>query len=118
MGRPIIHTENSKKVELPYRLQYTTWGAGPRDSARAIVHVQDMRMMIPSIHAVYVNPSIRGNRGGFNRLTNAEFMDIFETAKPYLVEAEYGAVTPRMIIALRIPWEGEFEIHMFPARTD
>ena len=118
MGRPIVHTENSKKVELPYRLQYTTWGAGPRDSARAIVHVQDMRMMIPSIHAVYVNPSIRGNRGGFNRLTNAEFMDIFETAKPYLVEAEYGAVTPRMIIALRVPWEGEFEIHMFPAHTD
>jgi len=123
MGRPIIHTsssdpENSKKVELPYRLQYTTEGAGPRDSARAIVHVQAMRMMIPSIHSVFVNPSIRGSRGGFTPLTNAEFMDIFETAKPYLVEASVNTNMPRMIIALRIPWAGEFEIHMFPARTD
>ena len=124
MGRPIIHSgsssdpENSKKVELPYCLQYTTWGAGPRDSARAVVHVQAMRMMIPSIHGVFVNPSIRGSRGNFIRLNNEEFKDIFETAKPYLVEASVNPVVPRMIIALRIPWAGEFEIHMFPARTD
>jgi len=123
MGRPIIHTsssdpENSKKVELPYCLQYTTWGAGPRDSARAVVHVQAMHMMIPSIHGVFVNPSIRGSRGDFIRLNNEEFKDIFETAKPYLVEAEYGAVMPMMIISLRIPWAGEYEIHMFPVHAD
>jgi hypothetical protein len=120
MGRP-IHTsspENNKKVELPYRLQYTTEGAGPSDSARAIVHVQEMRMMIPSIHCVFVNPSIRGSRGNFIRLNNEELMDIFETAKQYLVEASVNPVVPRMIIALRNDWEGEFEIHMFPARTD
>jgi len=119
MGRPIIHTGSSsdpenKKVELPYRVL----GAGPRDSARAIVHVEAMRMMIPSIHGVFVNPSKRGSRGNFIRLNNEEFKDIFETAKPYLVEASVNPVVPRMMIHLRDDWEGEFEIHMFPARTD
>jgi hypothetical protein len=59
MGRPIIivnHQQESSvhKVELPF---HAGSASGPRDVQRAIVHVQAMHMVIPSIHAVFVKPS-------------------------------------------------------------
>jgi hypothetical protein len=113
MGRPIVApasvTPENKKVELPYH----ALEAPANDVQRAIVHVQAMRMVIPSIQGVFVNPSTRV-RGRFVSLSVDDFMDVLETAEPYLVEASVNTNVPRMMIHLRDEWRGEYEIHMFP----
>ena len=83
MGRPIPTTKRSdkKKVELPYHPPYNV-SPGP---VRAVIHVHAMHMVIPSLHTVFVNPSVR-IRGDFISLTRDEFMDVFKGgAEPYLV---------------------------------
>ena len=119
MGRPIPATKRSdkKKVELPF--QPSNAATGP---VRAIVHVQAMHMVIPSLHAVYVNPSVR-IRGAFKSLSRDEFMDVFKgDAEPYLVTSVSNQHRPsmviRMVIHLSNDWQGTNMIHMFAAGTD
>ena len=109
MGRPIIVSAiPENKVELPFQ----PLGAPASDMQRAIVHVQKMHMVIPSIHSVFINPSTRVN-GEFVSLSRDEFMNVFKTAGPYLVVESFNPEVPGMMIRLHNIWGGEYEIHMF-----
>ena len=109
MGRPIIVSAiPENKVELPFR----PMGTPASDMQRAIVHVRKMNMVIPSIHSVFIKPSTRVN-GEFVSLSRDEFMNVFKTAGPYLVEESFNPEVPGMMIRLHNIWGGEYEIHMF-----
>ncbi len=115
MGRPIPTTRSDKKkVELPF--QPYNAATGP---VLAIVHVQAMHMVIPSLHlAVFVNPSVRIT-GGFKSLSRDEFMDVFKgDAEPYLVTSVSNQNRAIRMIHLSNDWAGECEIFMFAAGTD
>ena len=114
MGRPIpTIRSDKKKVELPFRPPNATTGP-----VRAIVHVQGMHMVIPSLHAVYVNPSVR-IRGGFRSLSRDEFMDVFKSdAEPYFVSSVSNQNRDILMIHLRYNWVGEYEIYLFESGTD
>ena len=120
MGRPIPTTKRSdkKKVELPYHPP----GHTPPGPVRAVIHVHAMHMVIPSLHTVFVNPSVR-IRGGFKSLSRDEFMDVFKgDTEPYLVTSVSNqhrrSTVIRMVIHLSNNWEGTNMIHMFAAGTD
>ena len=115
MGRPIPTTKRSdkKKVELPF--QPYNAATGP---VQAIVHVQAMHMVIPSLHAVFVNPSVRIT-GGFKSLSRDEFMDVFKgDAEPYFVSSVSNQNRNVLMIHLRYIWAGEYDIYVFDAGTD